>query len=55
MPGRIGCKSIEITLSVKGTRPVELGVNPLRQMPVKFTEMIPNLTRQAHNVISVNF
>ena len=24
-------------------------------MPVEFTEMIPNSTRQAHNVISVNF
>ena len=28
--GRIGCKSIEITLPVKGIRLVELGVNPLR-------------------------
>ena len=28
--GRIGCKSIEITLPVKGIRLVGLGVNPLR-------------------------
>ena len=30
LTGQIGCKSIEITLPVKGIRPVELGVNPLR-------------------------
>ena len=68
--GRIGCKSIEITLPVKGIRPVKLGGNPLRlhcllkafdrsnstgRIGCKSTEMIPNSTRQAYNVISVNF
>ena len=61
---QIGCKSIEITLPVKGFRcqsnlTGQIGCKSIQidagRIWWKSIEIMPNLTRQAYNVISMNF